>query len=119
MSDVEHVEKEPEKKVVDVEEEKTDSKKEKESKPKENGKSETNEKSEPETNGNSDSTEVTAAAKRKSGAGDATDSAPSEGVTPEKKAKISTEEKESTNGESEVASEGAGEAKNMSYQKHF
>lgn len=67
----------------------------------------------------SDSTEVTAAAKRKSGAGDATDSAPSEGVTPEKKAKISTEEKESTNGESEVASEGAGEAKNMSYQKHF
>lgn len=66
-----------------------------------------------------ESTEVTTATKRKSGAGDAPDGTPAEGATPEKKAKISNEEKDSTNGESEVASEGAGEAKNMSYQKHF
>lgn len=53
-----------------------------------------------------DATEVTAT-KRKSGAGDAPDGTPAEGATPEKKPKISTEEKEteseSRNGESEVA----------------
>lgn len=67
-----------------------------------------------------DAKEVSTATKRKSGAGDVPDGTPAEGTTPEKKAKISekTEEKESTNGESEVPSDGAGDAKTTCYQKH-
>lgn len=87
-----------EKKIVEVDVDKDD---ESEEKPKENGKAENGDAK--ETNG--DAVEVTTT-KRKSEAGDAPDGTPAEGATPEKKAKISAEEKEteeSTNGESEVA----------------
>nr|CAD7401861.1 unnamed protein product [Timema cristinae] len=79
-------------------------------KPKENGTSDEKDSSEDskdkdaESNENGDSTE-SCPVKRKSGAGDAPDGTPTEGASPEKKAKLEEkpEEKTEANGKEEVA----------------